>query len=444
MVEELDAPALSALGLRLKEPPWVVALRREAFERYQQLPWPHASDDIWRRTDVSLLDPMRGFTLGASGLLQQIPLTQMQADSLIQPLGHELFFIRANGAWLTEPPASGSKERLRHVTISEFSEVAQQRPEIIRSAIEANGLTSPEQKLTSLNLAFHQDDLVVEIPEGFQATQPLRLVRLFSVEEKQAFFPLTIIHAGAGSSVLLIDEYLSLEKEPGGATPHLINGRIELVLEPKASVHYVRLQRWAPTAREFLLQRATLQTGSTLTMANLNLGAALSKAHIVTKLAGEQASSRLYGFVFGHQKQHIDQHTLQEHQAPRTFSDLHFRAALQDESRMIYTGLIRIAKKAVQTNAFQANHNLLLSQKAKAETIPMLEILADDVQCKHGASIGPIDEEQAFYLMSRGIPRTLAERLIVMGFIEPVIAQIPFEPLQQRLRQEIEGELRQA
>ncbi len=230
--------------------------------------------------------------------------------------------------------------------------------------------------------------------------------------------------------------------DPSGSTqPHLIHGRIELIIEPNAKVHYVRLQRWSPQAREFLLQRATLRQGAALTMANINLGAALSKAHIVTKFLEPNASSQLYGFVFGHDHQHIDQHTLQDHQAPHTTSDLQFRAALQDHSRMIYTGLIRIAKQAQQTNAYQSNHNLLLSRTAQAETIPMLEILADDVQCKHGASIGPIDDEQVFYLMSRGVPREAAERLVVMGFIEPIVQQVPFEPLQERLRSEIEGSL---
>ncbi len=108
---------------------------------------------------------------------------------------------------------------------------------------------------------------------------------------------------------------------------------------------------------------------------------------------------------------------------------------------MVYTGLIRIAKEAKQTNAYQANHNLFLSQEARAETIPMLEILADDVQCKHGASAGPIDDEQAFYLMSRSISRENAQRLIVMGFVETIIKKLPFEPLQERLRAEIEGSL---
>src|SRR5262249_50021354 len=153
------------------------------------------------------------------------------------------------------------------------------------------------------------------------------------------------------------------------------------------------------------------------------------------------ASSRLSGFVFGQGDQHVDQHTLQDHRAPHTTSDLTFRAALQDRSRMVYTGLIRIAKAAKQTQAYQSNHNLVLSSGAKAETVRMREILADDVQCKHGASVGPIDDEQAFYLMSRGIARAAAERLIVMGFIEPIIQDVPFAPLQEQLRQELEGSL---
>ena len=334
-------------------------------------------------------------------------------------------------------PAASTKSG---VTIQALDQAAHQYTDAIRPTIEADGFSEAEQKLTSLNVAFHHDDLFLHVPPGLTVNQPIRLVHLLSAAAQQALFPMTIIVVNAGSALTLIDEYASLQPS-SGETPHLVNGRIELVLEKGASLHYVRLQRWGQSAREFLLQRATLARGATLTLANINLGAAVSKAHLVTKLTGEHASTKLCGFVFGHDRQHIDQHTLQDHRAPHTTSDLQFRAALQDQSRMIYTGLIRIAKQAAQTNAFQSNHNLMLSQSAKAETIPMLEILADDVQCKHAASIGPIDEEQTFYLMSRGIPRDHAQRLLAMGFIEPIIGQIPFEPLQQRLREEIEENL---
>ncbi len=424
---------IEQLARQLKEPAWLTELRHRAFARHASLPWPHKSDAIWRRTGVSLVDPSRGFSPGNPSLLQGISLTESQFASLTKPLGQEQLVVRANGSWLADPHVDG-------VVIEELSQAGGRTPEPLRHILEADGLSEAEQKLTSLNMAFHHDDVVVRVPANYTGAQPIRLVHLFAAAAQQAIFPMTVITVGAASTVTLIDEYVSIDAAASDQA-HLINARIELVLEPGATVHYVRLQRWDMRAREFLLQRATLAQDSTLTMANINLGAALSKAHVITKLAGERASTKLYGFVFGHGRQHIDQHTLQDHQAPRTTSDLQLKAALQDESRMIYTGLIRIAKQAQQTEAFQANHNLMLSTQARAETIPMLEILADDVQCKHGASIGPIDDEQAFYLMSRGVAREQAQRLIVMGFVESIVQQIPFEPLQQRLREEIEGSL---
>ncbi len=421
----VNTETINQITQSLKEPAWVTELRKKSLARHAELPWPHSSDDIWRRIDASLLDPAKGFTPVKPELLQKIALSQAQLTQFTQPLGDEQLFVRVNGSWLNEAQAAG-------FTIKEGIDT-------VRGVVEADGLTGAEQKLSSLNLAFHHDDVTVEVPARFAVQQPIRFLRIFSAAPKQALFPMTVITVGKGASVTIIDEYLSLDSQ--SPEPHLINARIELALEADATVNYIRLQRWGKTAREFLLQRATLGKGSTLNMANINLGASFSKAHIVTKLAGEYSTANLSGFVFGHDKQHIDQHTLQDHQAAHTTSDLHINAALQDESRMTYTGLIRIAKQAAQTNAFQSNHNLMLSKTARAETIPMLEILADDVQCKHGASIGPIDDEQAFYLMSRGISRENAQRLIVMGFVETIIKKLPFEPLQERLRAEIEGSI---
>ncbi len=449
MTPTFNLMIIDQLAKQSREPAWLTELRRQALTTHARLPWPHVSDDIWRRTNVSLLDPMRGFAMAQPALHQSIALSESQVHQLTRPLGDEQLFVRANGAWLAHESSSGpvSPSAADGLVIDELAKMAHtQAREPIRRLLEANGLTDAEQKLSSLNAAFHHDDLYMQVPAHYAGHPPIRVTRLFSASNKQAIFPMSLITVGAGSEVTIIDEYISTAgpsaREGDAAEPSLlVNGRIELVLEQGASVRYVRLQRWDTRAREFLLQRATLAAGSTLTMVNVNLGAALSKAHVITKLAGEGASTKLYGFVFGHGTQHIDQHTLQDHQAPHTESDLQFKAALQDQSRMIYTGLIRIAPAAKQTNAYQSNHNLLLSRTAKAETIPMLEILADDVQCKHGASIGPIDDEQTFYLRSRGIPHETAQRLIVMGFIEPIIQQIPFEPLQEQLRQEIEGSL---
>ena len=436
MAGTLNQSVVDGLAKRLNEPAWLAELRSRDLRAHAALPWPHASDDIWRRTDVAQLDPARGgFRPAEPSLLQTLRFSDAALAAFTRPLGGESLLVRANGAWLNPPNTPAG------TAVQELAAAAHAEP--IRRILEADGMTDAERKLASLNGAFHHDDLVLRVAPGTSVEQPLRLVRLFSAQDKQALFPLTVITVGAGSAVTILDEYVSVDAD-GSADPartHLVNGRIELVLERDAAVRYVRLQRWDSRAREFLLQRATVAAGASLIMANLSLGAALSKTHIVTTLAGEGASTKLYGFVFGRDGQHIDQHTLQDHQAPHTNSDLQYRAALQDASRMVYTGLIRIAKAAQQTTAYQSNHNLLLSRTARAETIPMLEILADDVQCKHGASIGPIDDEQTFYLMSRGISREAAQRLLVMGFIEPIMQEIPFEPLRERLRREIEGGL---
>jgi len=451
MSEPFSDTTIHALARQCQEPSWMTELRRRALAAYTQLPWPHPSDDIWRRTDVSLLNPTAGFSPVPPSASKDGAQLPSNLSAFLRPLGDERLLMRVNGRWVVSTSGklatvASVEDMADGLVVKPLSLAAHEQPEPIRQIMEADGFTPAEQKLTSLNTAFHHDGIAVRVPEGFTGQQPVRLVQAWSVEGRQAVFPMTVITVGSGSTITVIDEYVSVAASTEGrapSAPHVINGRIELVLEPNAHVRYVRLQRWDRTAREFLLQRVTLARGATLTMANLTLGSEVSKAHTITKLLGEHATTQLSGFVFGQGRQHVDQHTVQDHQAPHTASDLQFRAALQDRSRVIYTGLIRIAKAAKQTNAFKANHNLLLSQTAKAETIPMLEILADDVQCKHGASIGPIDEEHLFYLRARGILRAHAERLIVMGFVESIIQQVPFEPLQQRLREEIEGHLHQ-
>ncbi len=389
---------------------------------------------------MSVFDPSRPSVLGPeASLVQGVQVSDRQLADLLHPAGGEVLVARLDGTWLSQQLPPG-------VAILELARAAQEHAEVVRAILDADGLTPQEQKLTSLNAAFHHDALLIQIPAGFQHAQPLRLVRLLSVAPQVVLFPLTLVVVGEGSRVSIVEEYVGLPATEGspeerGNAAHTINGRIELILEPHATVRYCRIQRWAAGAHEFLLQRATLREGAQLDMVNINIGGRVSKTHVIAQLLGAQAMSRVYGFVFGHDRQHVDFHSLQDHQAPRTMSDLLYKAALTDASRMIYTGLIRIAKAAKQTDAYQANHNLLLSQQAKAETVPMLEILADDVRCKHGATIGPVDEEQLFYLMSRGIPRTLAERILVRGFVEPIIQQVPGEALQQRLLEELEGSL---
>ncbi len=417
---------IQTLAKESQEPSWVTQLREAAFTKHQTLPWPHSSDDIWRRTDVALLDPTENFSPAISSG------NNASFEKFTQPLGDERLFVRAHNQWLTQADIPAGK-------ISNLTELAQAEPDLLKRIFSGEGMTEAEAKLATLNEAFHQEGVFIDFPRDTVDETPWRLVQLIDEQPNRTSFPMTVIRVGTGSKLTLIDEYIGVSAESD--QPHLVHGRIELILEPGAQLHYVRVQNLGKQTREFLLQRAEVPQDATLTLANLNLGASLSKAHLGAELSGAGASSKIYGFVFGSEGQHIDQHTLQDHQAPHTSSDLKFKAALQDKSRMIFTGLIRIAAQAQHTEAFQENRNLLLTDKARAETIPMLEILADDVQCKHAASTGPVDDEQVFYLMCRGMSRRAAERLVVMGFIEEVVEQVPFEPLRDLLRQRIEGEL---
>jgi len=167
------------------------------------------------------------------------------------------------------------------------------------------------------------------------------------------------------------------------------------------------------------------------------VGSRLTKNFSDLDLVGRGATGRMSGFYFTDHNQHLDHDTEQNHLAPNTTSDLLFKGALIDESRSVWQGNIYVAPGAVKTDGYQANRNLVLSRKARADSIPGLEILADDVRCTHGATVGKIDETQLFYLLSRGIPRPDAERLIVEGFFDPIMQRIPFEGVRQRFQEAI-------
>jgi Fe-S cluster assembly protein SufD len=164
------------------------------------------------------------------------------------------------------------------------------------------------------------------------------------------------------------------------------------------------------------------------------LGAQIAKANSYFDLAGKGAQAFVNGFLFGDERQHFHLHTLQRHLVPNTTSDLLIKGCLKDRARSVYQGLIQVSEGAQGTNAYQANRNLLLSEQARADSIPGLEILANDVRCTHGATIGHVDDEQMYYLMARGLPRLEAQRLIVEGFFVPVLDRIPLEGVREQLR----------
>ncbi len=204
---------------------------------------------------------------------------------------------------------------------------------------------------------------------------------------------------------------------------------------------YVALQRWGNHAWQFADERARLEKDSTVRMVHAGLGARFSKNRVEASLNGPGCRAELKALYFGTGQQFFDFHTLQQHVVGHSTSDLLFKGALREQAQSVYAGLIRIEVGASQSDAYQANRNLLLSNQAKANSIPMLEIMNNDVRCTHGATVGPVDPEHLFYLESRGIPPMVAQRMVVHGFFGQVLERIPVQQARELVEQELEDRI---
>jgi Fe-S cluster assembly protein SufD len=223
--------------------------------------------------------------------------------------------------------------------------------------------------------------------------------------------------------------------EIGGQSLHA--GIVEVYVGPGANLRFVELQSWGNQLWNFSHERARVDRDGNLDWIFGAVGSHLTKNFTDLDLVGVGASGRLSGFYFTNGRQHLDHDTQQNHLAPHTTSDLLFKGALKNQSRSVWQGMIYVAPGAQKTDGYQANRNLVLSPKARADSIPGLEILADDVRCTHGATVGKIDPDQVFYLRTRGIPYHEAERLIVEGFFDPIMQRIPFDGVRSRFQQAI-------
>jgi Fe-S cluster assembly protein SufD len=208
---------------------------------------------------------------------------------------------------------------------------------------------------------------------------------------------------------------------------------VESVVGPNAHLRRIIVQRWGERVVSHFTHRTLLERDAQLLVVWAGLGSGVSKVDMTTAMLGRGANAKLLGVAFGQRQQHFDHHTVHDHRARDTYSDLDFKVVLKDRARSAYTGQIRIEQNAPNCEAYQENRNLLLSEGTRADTIPELEILTDEVRCSHGATIGPIDEEELFYLCARGIPRDEATRMVVGGFVEPTLGEVP-EDLRERLR----------
>jgi Fe-S cluster assembly protein SufD len=415
--------AVEELGALHGEPDWLRARRREAFAAYERLPLPSRSEEEWRRTDL------RGLDLDAFEAFERAD-GAAPADPIEETAG----VLRQRGS---EPGAVELDPELarRGVLFMPLSLAAREHPDLVRRHLFSE-VRPDRDKLAALHGALFSGGTFLYVPEGVAIEQPL-LSQFWSSGGGAAVLPHSLVVAGRGSSFNYVDEFLS----PDLDRPALTSGSAEVIAGEGANVGYVALQRWGRHAWQFADQRVRAERDSTIRLVAVGLGGRFAKNRIEASLAGPGASVELKALYFGSAQQFFDFHTLQQHRVGNTVSDLLFKGALQDEARSVYAGLIRIEPNATRSDAYQANRNLLLSKTARAHSIPMLEILNNDVRCTHGATIAPVDPEQLFYLQSRGIPAASAERMIVHGFFGEVLDRIPVQQARDLVEQELEARI---
>jgi len=374
--------------------------RTELLQRYRELPLPTTKDESWRFTDLRGFDP-DSFTAEGDGSVPE-RLLDIGVSGLVTVTESELAIERA--------PEGITFERLDE------------------SHPRLHELVGWEEKFAAHNAALWKNGLLVVVPRGFVLDDPLYVKVANSVDDGSLFWRLLVI-AEEGARFSLIEEYASATPEVRGYS----NAVVELFVEQGAKLEYVSLQNLSRETWHFATHHARVERDAELDWVAGGFGSRKGKIRIQNDLAGPGATSRVTGAYFADSTQHLDYDTFQEHIAPNTTSDFAFKGALRDKARTVWRGMIRVEEDAQRTNAYQENRNLLLSKAAHADSIPGLEILANDVRCTHGATLGRIDRDELFYAMARGLSRAEAERIIVRGFFQDVLDRIELEPVREAL-----------
>lgn len=429
-MQGLSADTVEALSAGKQEPAWMRDKRLASWALSQTMPMPSGTEEAWRRTDI------RGLRLDAYvPLPTRVPAVQEQRDlpaALAQQVTLPETTVGGRVMHQDGAPIWCSLEtelQQQGVIFCDLDTAVRQHAELVQPHFMTTAVAADHNRFTALHGALWNGGVFLYVPRGIAVTLPLQALTAHATEAGMVQ-PHTLLVAEEQSQVTLIDEQLSSDPALTG----LHNGVVELHLKAAAQVTYLQLQNWSRRLWGFANQRAVLAADSHLRWAMAGLGSRLHWSSLGVELREPGSSSRIVGLTLTDRRQHLDYQTCQDHLAPHTESDMVFKSALLDRSRIVFRGVIQLHPAAQQTNAYQANHSLLLSPHARADALPILEIEADDVRCKHGSTTGRIDDEQVFYLMSRGLSYQEAQRMIVQGFFETVITEFPVEGVQEKLR----------
>jgi len=416
------------------EPAWVREQRLQAWDAFVRLPLPSPTDgEEWRRTDVSGLDLDALRPLASGGRTQKAKPPAALMALVGDPSAAAALRLVVDG----EPVQSRLATELTNdgIVFTSLSEAVRTHPDLVRPYL-GSVVRHDENKFRALHGALWSGGTFLYVPKDVEVDLQL-VTGTWLAQDGIAFMPRTLVVAGERSRITLVEMFASA---PGEART-FVNHAVELIPQAGAQIRYVNLQDWGRNVWEMGIIRTVLARDATVNTLLVAFGAGLVKTNVESRLAGPGSTSEMLGVLFGDDHQHFDYHTLQEHAAPSTTSDLLYKGALKDTARSVFAGLIRADQGAQKTNAFQLNRNLILSEGARADSMPKLEILANDLRCTHGASTSRLNEDQIFYLMSRALPRATAVRMMIDGFFAEIFDRIPLETVRQRLSEAIERKM---
>lgn len=417
------AGRISELSRHAEEPEFLRARRAAGWAQWERTTFPARTEELWRRTDISRLDwdtvvPYR----------QPHPAVRSVGD-LPEPLRAELGPPEERSGLLVQLDSSGLLSELdpdlaaRGVSVLPLAEAARSKPALVERVL-GSIVRYDESRFLALHAALQSGGALVHVPVGVRVPRPIEIVVSRQCPDL-AVFPHVIVALDAGSEATVVEEYVS-GGEPGTG---LAIGATEVSVGQGAQLHLATFLRWGGNVWHFGTERVRLARDARFHWTLAALGGKLTKVDLEMHLDGPGSEARFSGCYFGNESQHFDFHTFQNHRVGNSTSDLLFKGALRDRARTVYQGLIKVHRDAQRSDAYQANRNLLLSPRARADSIPSLEIEANDVRCTHGATVSQVDEEQLFYLMARGLSRREAEHMIVLGFFQPVLERIPVDSL---------------
>ena len=407
------------------EPGWLVDRRREAFATFQSLPLPTLRDEEWRRTDIRALK-LDTFSPPARHTPSSL------ARSELAPAFDALSGHYATGLEHVDPVPTREADasRLNGAIFLDLDQAVKECPDLVKRHLFTSAYDPKADAFAALHAAFFTGGSFLYVPKGADLEAPLfTLVGLSAAGRVDLHHTLVVLEEGAQAS--LVQETASRGRADA---PALHFGGVELIVGPEARLRFVNIQNWDGGTWHFSRERAVVERDGRLQWTVGGLGSRLSKVNQEVALVGQGARAQVNGIMFTSARQHLAYFTRQDHVAPHTTSDLLYKGGVKDRSRLVWKGMIRVEKDAQKTDAYQKNEDLVLADTARADSIPGLEIEANDVRCTHGATSSRIDPEQEFYLQSRGIAKEQADELLTFGFFEEVLNRLASDPLHDALR----------